>query len=285
MASPTGPRATPPAEEFSSADVIRRYFYRPGIELLTKQVRLQRAVLDAIAEEHLQAGDRIPPEMDLSRVIGVSLGTTQRALGALARQGLIERRPGKGTFVAENRVPEDELWHFRFMLKPDDSQYLPIFSKVLDADLISGTGPWSACLGNDPAGYVRITRLIDVGQSQYCLSRIYLQATRFGGMVDGTMPGIQLSNIKLMLRRNFGVTNTFVEQTIQFTKLSKDQAAVLEAKAGDAAILLTVYGYEADGTVISYHEFVIPPNDMILDMSYSGAPLKLGTLAKGIGKV
>lgn len=272
-------------ESMPVAEIIRHYFSRPGIELLTKQLRLQRAIVDAMAEYHLQAGDRIPPELNLSKMLGVSLGTTQRALGALARQGLLDRRQGKGTFIAENRIPEDELWHFRFFTNRADPKYLTVFTKTLHARVITAPGPWSTSLGIDRQGYVRIARVITVDGRRMCLSRIYLPATRFGSLVDGSMEGVDLSNMKLLLRRNFGVTNTFVEQTIHFTTIGTDDAEALNCDAGATAIVLAVYGYEADGTAISYHEILIPPNESILDLSYSGSPVKLGSFAKGIGKV
>ncbi|WP_162175176.1 GntR family transcriptional regulator [Fodinicurvata fenggangensis] len=272
-------------ESMSVAEIIHHYFNRPGVGLQTKQSRLQHAIVDAMAEYRLQAGDQIPPEIDLSKILGVSLGTTQRSLGALARQGLLDRRQGKGTFVAENRIPEDELWHFRFFTDGLDPKYLTVFTKTLHAHLVTASGPWSTSLGLDRKGYVMIARVITVDGRRMCLSRIYLPATRFGSLVDGSMEGVDLSNMKLLLRRNFGVTNTFIEQTIHFTTIDTDDAEELNCDAGATAIVLTVYGHESDGSAISYHEILMPPNESILDLSYSGAPVKFGSFTKGIGKV
>ncbi|MDP4796908.1 MAG: GntR family transcriptional regulator [Rhodospirillales bacterium] len=285
ITSPPDPPITPPADDVPVIEIIHHYFNRPGIELLTKHSRLQRAIVDGIAECHLRVGDRIPPELDLAKFLGVSLGTAQRALGGLARQGLLNRLQGKGTFIAENRIPEDELWHFRFLRQPTDKQYLLALAKMLEARLVEEEGPWTVGLGKDPKGYVMISRAIADDHQQMCVSRIYLPATRFSSLVDGTLGDPDLTNIKLILRRNFSVTNTYVEQTIQFAKIGKEDAKTLHCEAGVLGIMLTVYGYEADGTAISYHEILMPPSNLILDLSYSGAPVKLGAFAKGIGKV
>lgn len=46
------------------------------------------------------AGDRLPSVRDLMRRHRVAPATVQRAIGSLAARGLVEARPGRGTFVA-----------------------------------------------------------------------------------------------------------------------------------------------------------------------------------------
>lgn len=48
-----------------------------------------------------QVGDRLPTELQLARQYDVSRPTVTRALNALQHQGLIERRPGSGSYVAK----------------------------------------------------------------------------------------------------------------------------------------------------------------------------------------
>jgi GntR family transcriptional regulator len=285
MADSSQQQAPDASQDNPSFGILFEYFTRPGYEMITKQMRLQRAVIDSITEARLQPGDRIPAELELSKYLGVSLGTTQGALGGLARQGLLDRRQGKGTFVAENRIPEDELWHFRFIAKADESKYLPVFTKTVDACRTTEQGPWASVFGKEVKEFIKIDRVVNVDQQLKCLSRIYLPAHRFGGIIDNWSIGKDLTNIKFLLRRNFGVTNTFVEQTVRFSRLGTKDAAVIEADAAEWFIQLAVFGYEADGTAISYHEIYIPPNDTTLDLSYSGAPITLGTFGKGIGRI
>lgn len=51
------------------------------------------------------AGSRLPSVRDLMRELRVSPVTVQRALERLAREGVLEARPGQGTFVAEAPSP------------------------------------------------------------------------------------------------------------------------------------------------------------------------------------
>jgi len=49
--------------------------------------------------------DRLPSEAELCRRFGVSRMTVRQAVGMLANEGLLVRRPGRGTFVAPRRIP------------------------------------------------------------------------------------------------------------------------------------------------------------------------------------
>lgn len=59
-------------------------------------------VLEGIRNESLRAGDRVPSEKELADRFGVSRITSKRALAMLAEAGIVDRKRGKGSFVAEN---------------------------------------------------------------------------------------------------------------------------------------------------------------------------------------
>jgi DNA-binding FadR family transcriptional regulator len=52
-----------------------------------------------LAQQRLGENDRLPPERELSRVVGVSRGELRKALAALEADGKVWRHVGKGTFV------------------------------------------------------------------------------------------------------------------------------------------------------------------------------------------
>ena len=60
-----------------------------------------RQVKAMIAEGRLKGGDRLPPERDLAEKFVVSRTSVREALRALESLGLVEIRPGEGTFVRE----------------------------------------------------------------------------------------------------------------------------------------------------------------------------------------
>jgi GntR family transcriptional regulator len=58
---------------------------------------------DAILSGNLPTGERLPSELRLTQEFGVSRVTVRRALAELQRLGLIRRRAGSGTVVAERK--------------------------------------------------------------------------------------------------------------------------------------------------------------------------------------
>jgi DNA-binding FadR family transcriptional regulator len=53
-----------------------------------------------IAAGRLAAGERLPSERELARALGVGRASVREALGVLGNLGLVETRPGSGSFVA-----------------------------------------------------------------------------------------------------------------------------------------------------------------------------------------
>ena len=64
-----------------------------------------RHVSSAIVEGLLWPGVRLPSARELSRAWGVARGAVDEALMRLAREGLIERRAGRGSFIARRLPP------------------------------------------------------------------------------------------------------------------------------------------------------------------------------------
>jgi len=66
----------------------------------------EKVLEDLLVHRQYRIGDRIPPETELVRSLGVSRATIRAAVGRLVGRGLLVRRQGSGTFLA--RLPEPE---------------------------------------------------------------------------------------------------------------------------------------------------------------------------------
>lgn len=69
-------------------------------------------LLSRINAGEYSPGDMLPTEQNLLETFGASRATVRQALGLLENEGIIERRPGKGTFVTS--YPEELVLWFNF---------------------------------------------------------------------------------------------------------------------------------------------------------------------------
>ena len=73
------------------------------IPSLKKGLPAYRALLEALTSDvrdgRLATGERLPPQRDLARALGLSVGTVTRAYSLAERQGLVRGEVGRGTFV------------------------------------------------------------------------------------------------------------------------------------------------------------------------------------------
>jgi DNA-binding LacI/PurR family transcriptional regulator len=62
--------------------------------------QIRSAVLAKIGTRDLAAGDKLPAEAELARQVGISPMTVRQAYSSLVAEGVLNRRHGRGTFVA-----------------------------------------------------------------------------------------------------------------------------------------------------------------------------------------
>lgn len=92
----------------SAADRRKSAPGKPGSEIGIEPIKstriyeeIVRQIKAMIGEGRLKSGDRLPPERDLAEKFVVSRTSVREALRALESLGLVEIRPGEGTFVRQ----------------------------------------------------------------------------------------------------------------------------------------------------------------------------------------
>ena len=153
----------------------RRGGRAPGPGQLPLYVRLSERLIREIASGQLPDGSRLPPERDMARDLGASVGTLRKALADLASKGLLDRIQGSGNYV-RYRADVASIYAF-FRLERREGGGLPS-AEILD--LASGLVP------PEPAGFPtahRIRRLRLLEGDPVALEEIWLDA-RFADRLD-----------------------------------------------------------------------------------------------------
>lgn len=87
--------------------------------------QLTAALRESVETGALPPGTALPPEKELATQLGVSRQTVNVALTKLAKRGLIYRRRGTGTFVAEPFVEQPLGGLYSFMHSLESQGRLP----------------------------------------------------------------------------------------------------------------------------------------------------------------
>lgn len=223
-----------------------------------KHARLRAAIVDAVKAGDLPAGTKIPGERELSQSLGVSLGTTQKALGRLVGEGFLVRRQGQGTFVGSVRKPVAGSWHYRFV-GLDGSGELPVFTTVLERLLVESEGPWSDALGADPKGYVLVRRRLDIGDKFACTSRLFLPASRFGRLLRLGDKRLTDANLKTVLESDFAAPTLTAEGLAHVGPIDADDAKVIGVAPGTHGLQVDIVGRSFGRVAITFQRMIVPP--------------------------
>ncbi|MDX8480202.1 PLP-dependent aminotransferase family protein [Mesorhizobium sp. VK24D] len=80
-------------------------------------LRIVDALSDARSSGRLQPGDRLPPQRELARMLGVDLTTVTRAFTEARRRNLIDATAGRGTFITPGE-PEEPILDLSMNIPP-----------------------------------------------------------------------------------------------------------------------------------------------------------------------
>lgn len=72
-------------------------------------IQIHNQLRQNIEDGEWKVGDKIPAERELANDFGVSRMTLRQAIQALVDEGILERRVGSGTFVANRKVPRKDV--------------------------------------------------------------------------------------------------------------------------------------------------------------------------------
>jgi GntR family transcriptional regulator len=260
-------RSTAGDDGVSLLGAVARALDRTARTGLPKYLAVRDAVIDAVSAGAMPPGARLPAETEWTVALGVSLGTVQRALRLLVDDGVLMRRQGQGSFVAEQSKAMESPLHCRFINDTGDG-YLPVFTHVVERYDAALGGPWSAHLRAD-APYC-IDRVLDIGGEFRVFSRFVLDPTRLPLFKTLTIKQLDGENFKRIILRTTGMPIGKVSQRLSSVKLAGAIARAIRVKPGTFGSLIEAEAFIGNESPIYYQEIYIPPNTRKLHLARDG---------------
>ena len=208
---------------------------------------IQRGILDAIQTDGLGPGDILPSERELSKQYGVSLMTARAALTGLERQGLVERRPGAGTFVAVPKINYNKLTSTTELMAARGFQAV---SRVLSSGVVKGVSEITAPLAlKEHAPLVKLERLRSVQKQPLALETCYLSAAEFRNLLDSPLRGGSLFRT---LEEVFGVHLGYADEEVDAIAAESKAARHLKLAVGAPVLRIRQVIYSTLGAPLLY---------------------------------
>lgn len=213
--------------------------------------QVRQALQERLRAGEWSPGDRIPGEAELCRDYGVSRPVVRQALQDLAAEGVIVRRKGLGTFVAEPKVVSRSLVHSLVGFYQDmERKGLAIETRVLEQSLQPAGESIGAKLGLpvlEPV--VKITRLRSVGGQPVVLVTSYLPYALCPGLIQ---VDLRSQSLYAYLEREYGLRVASGRRRIEAVLATEDEARHLNIDRGAPLLRLESVSYLAGGRPMEY---------------------------------
>ncbi len=209
--------------------------------------KIQRAIRQRIESKQLKTGDAVSSERELARLHGVSLMTARHALAGLEREGIVERRPGAGTFVAPPRIHFNKLMSYTEQMA---SRGLSPSSKVIASRMVEAEPEIAARLGLAAnSRMVKIERVRHTADEPFALETCYLPGDEFGGVVDAPLGRTSLFTT---LEHDYGVEIAYADEEVDATVAEGRVAQLLNLRAGAPLLRIRQVIYSSKTKPIIY---------------------------------
>jgi GntR family transcriptional regulator len=211
-------------------------------------VQIEEQLAERIASRELAAGERLPPERELAKGLGVSRMTVRQALSSLASRGLVERGVGRGTFVSHRKLDHD-MTRVAGLTERLERQGLEPGAKVREVVERAATWATAAGLELEPGSpVVRIRRLRLGSDVPLVLEDSWLPGALFPGIADRDLSG----SLYGLMRDEYGLEPVRAVERLEPVVARSHEAKALRIEVGAPLMLVERTAYAADGTPVEF---------------------------------
>lgn len=204
----------------------------PGYRPLYRQV--YDIIVRRVAQGVWRPGEALPSEQSLARELGVSQGTMRKVLDALAAESVLDRRQGKGTFIAQNTAERAQFRFFR-LVRPGGTRLTPAFgSESAQIRVARAIERQRLELARD-ARVVEISRVRLIEGTPAVRERIVLPVAMFPG-IEKRMPLV--NSLYALYQSAFGVTIVATHEELTAALANSEDHAQLGIDAGSPILVI-----------------------------------------------
>ena len=209
--------------------------------------RIQNSIRVRVKAGELKPGDLVDSERSLAKAHRVSLMTARHALADLAREGVVERRHGAGTFVATPKIHFNKLMSYTEQMA---SRGLTARSRVVSCSTIAGEPEIAARLAIPTGGKLfRVERVRQAGDEPFALETCYLSAEDFPGLNGNRL---ERGSLFSSLENDYSTVIAYADEEIDATDADAKTADLLKVSRGTPLLRTRQLIYSSSGKPTIY---------------------------------
>jgi GntR family transcriptional regulator len=216
------------SKEVASQDVLRMELERGNGKPVHDQIYL--GIKRLIDRNELAVGCFLPPENSLAELWQVARGTVRRAINKLADEGILERRAGKGTWVASFKI-QQFLGRLTSFTEDMRTRGLEPGSELLAIDSVAPGLSVQHLFGNDVQLVWKLVRRRFANGLPVAVETCYIRNSAADRHMLEQSEKISLYESY----RSAGIRLQRAVQLVEAVNLSPELADLLEVKPGMAA--------------------------------------------------
>ncbi len=217
-------------------------------------IQLMDLIKNQVEEGRLNPGDQLPSESEFGEVFGVSRTVVRQALRELEFSGLIFRRKGKGTFVAEPKIEESLIQKLTGFYQDMVERGRNPITQVLRHEIVPASSSVMEYLDIDNETLVHcIERLRFIEDEPIVLVTTYIPYDLAPALEDYDLTD---QSLYAVLEKDYGLVLARGKRFIEAVPATEREARYLQTTAGDPLFLLDSVTYLEDGRPIEYYHAV-----------------------------
>jgi GntR family transcriptional regulator len=212
-------------------------------------IQIAESLLDQIESGELSPGDRLPSEREWSELLGVNRMTLRQALRQLEMQGLLVRRQGDGTYVAESKIERQAGKLVLFARGMERRGFVP-GARVLTLEKRPATALEAQQLEIPVAAPVYfVFRVRLVNQEPVMLERFTIPAQRFPGFERYDFSVRLVSDV---MEQEYNIAEVRARQSLEPVVATEYEAELLGIKPGAPLMLERRLGIDENDQPVEY---------------------------------
>jgi GntR family transcriptional regulator len=211
-------------------------------------VQIEEDLRSRIRSGELRPLDQVSSELELAESFGVSRMTARKSLDRLVDEGLLFRRPGKGTFVSQGKIAHSASTRLSFSHAMHDLGFR-VTTRVLDAGLIPGPAAIARALREPEGNELALVRRLRLVEGQPAAIHAAFLPQRLAGLLDQDLTG-SLNDLITAA----GARVLHARDTIEAVTASADEARLLKIAKGAPLVRIEGVGLSAGLEPLRYTE-------------------------------